>query len=149
MSFKSTFLQFMAFSKPAKAAGLPPVKFFREAAHFGEHGRLVVSSIKHGLQAHSVALVFVGKVEAPELDLNTIQYIWDQALEQGYVPHYIEQYGQNNEIRLESIAGAISQVRATITEEAAIAAVTEQRDQTANDVPAVFRSGSRSVPAVS
>lgn len=146
MSIKNAILQMLSISKPARPAGLPPLKFFRDAAYFGEHGRIVVSSVKYGLQAHSVALVFVGKVEAPELDLNTVQYIWNQAMEQGFVPHYIEQYGQNNEIRLESLAGAIAQPRVVSSTDAV---ATEPSGDDIHEIPAVFRNSSRVAHAAS
>lgn len=69
------------------------VKFHTDANYFGEHGTICVSHIRKNLRERSVRFVFPGITTPPKLDLSLLQYIWEQALDQGYIPHHIESYG--------------------------------------------------------
>jgi hypothetical protein len=73
--------------------GLPPIKFYKDAAAFGEHGKIIVTSPKNKLRNITVSFVFAGAVDAPKLDLHLMRYIWDSAAEQGYTPSEIVHYG--------------------------------------------------------
>jgi len=75
-----------------------PIKFYKDANPFGEHGKLVVSHIQHGLNNEPVSFVFAGLTVPPRMTVDLIGYIWDEAEHMGYMPHYVAQYGTENEI---------------------------------------------------
>lgn len=80
--------------------GRPQVFFYKEAAHVGEHGRIVVNSAKHGLNMADIPFAFAGVSVPPKLDLNMMRYIWDEALIQGYLPQELTGYGDRNNTQL-------------------------------------------------
>lgn len=71
---------------------LPKVAFHKEAAYHGDHGTILVSNRSQGMSEVQVKFAFVGLKTAPALDLHIMNYIWSQALEQGYIPHSILNY---------------------------------------------------------
>lgn len=73
------------------------VKFGTDANYFGEHGKIVVTNKKLGLEEATVPFVFVGLTTPLPMDPDTMNYIWDQAEQQGYIPIRITQYGRMNE----------------------------------------------------
>lgn len=74
------------------------LRFHKQANVYGEHGVINVTHVKQGLVETGVRFVFIGVTTPPKMDRNTMNYIWEEALAQGYIPHYIESYGNNNEI---------------------------------------------------
>jgi len=74
------------------------LRVYKQANAHGEHGRVNVTHVKHGLVEASVAIVFVGVTTPPKMDRNTMNYLWEELMHQGYIPHYVEAYGNNNEI---------------------------------------------------
>lgn len=76
--------------------GAAQVKFFRDAAYYGEHGKIVVSNIKEGLSEEPVAFVFVGMVTPPKLNDQVMNYLFAEAWRQGFIPHHLDQYGRIN-----------------------------------------------------
>lgn len=71
---------------------IPPVRFWREAAAHGNHGTIVVNSRANGLKDAEVRFAFEGMTHPPKLTPQVLEYIWDQAAEQSFVPQYIASY---------------------------------------------------------
>ena len=69
------------------------IAFHRDAAQYGSHGKILVTSRKHGLRQIGVHFVFVGLSTPPNLNSMVLEYIWDKAAEQGYQAHDIMYYG--------------------------------------------------------
>lgn len=94
------FFQRLMFVLFAKKTDLDELKicFYMEANLYGEHGRLNVSHIKHGLIEKSIPFVFVGVTTPPKMDRVIFDKIWIEAKRQGYIPHHMEAYGTINEI---------------------------------------------------
>lgn len=70
------------------------IAFFKEAnSHGGHHGRITLTSPSRGLRAAEVGFVFVGLTNPPAISPMVVQYIWDKAKEQNYIPHHIVHYG--------------------------------------------------------
>jgi hypothetical protein len=74
------------------------IRFHKEANRFGEHGTLVASHIRQGIDTKPVRFVFVGMATPPKLTLELHTYIWEQAKAQGYLPHDLQTYGKENEV---------------------------------------------------
>ena len=72
------------------------IKFHKEANHFGEHGQLKVTHVKQQLKGDNVRFVFPGLAEAPALTRVMLDHIWESARAQGYVPHELVAYGNEN-----------------------------------------------------
>lgn len=72
------------------------IKFYKEANYFGEHGKIVVTRVKDGLYEVPVSFVFMGMTTPPKMSDQAINFIFDEARHQGFIPHYIEQYGSSN-----------------------------------------------------
>lgn len=72
--------------------------FHKEAIYFGEHGVIKVTNKKMGLVEQDISFVFVGVTTPPPLNLDTYVRIWEEAKNQGYIPHEMVQYGKNNEV---------------------------------------------------
>ena len=70
----------------------PPVRFYRDAAAHGSHGKIVVNSKQHDLLDREVSFVFEGMTNPPKMSPQVLQYVWEQALEQGYVPQHLVRY---------------------------------------------------------
>lgn len=87
---------------PKTYAGLS-VKFHHEANLFGEHGKLNVTNKKMGIIESPVIFVFPGVTTPPKLELGLLEYVWEQAKNQGYIPHYVESYGKDNSV----VAGSV------------------------------------------
>lgn len=91
------------FGKKQKPFNETEIKFHKEAIYFGEHGQIVVSNIKEGLREQAVRFVFVGLTTPPKLDAAIFLRIWEEAKNQGYIPHYIDFYGcDNNTVAVEA-----------------------------------------------
>lgn len=93
------------------------VKFHHDANLFGEHGRLNVTHRKKGLTEESIAFVFPGITTPPKLDLRLMAYLWEEAQNQGYIVHHVDQYGKANEVvdttrELADNSGATATLRA-------------------------------------
>lgn len=73
-------------------AYVPPVRFYREAAPHGSHGKIVVNSKQHELLDREVNFVFEGMTNPPKMSPQVLSYVWEQALEQGYMPQHITRY---------------------------------------------------------
>lgn len=90
-------MNFLSFLSPKRVPVTTlEVRFHKEANHFGEHGQLNVSHVRQNLKGVPVRFVFVGVSKAPELTLDLLAYIWDQARFQGYIPHHLVSYGEEN-----------------------------------------------------
>ena len=100
---KNFIAKLLGFGTPHASANLKIV-FYKEANYHGEHGRLVVSHVKHGLVETSVAMAFVGVTTPPVMDLTLMIRIWDEAEKQGFIPHRIMSYGRSSEIIFEAPA---------------------------------------------
>ncbi len=72
------------------------VKFHKDANHFGEHGQLKVTHVKQQLKGANIRFVFPGLAEAPALTRVMLDHIWESARAQGYVPHELVAYGNEN-----------------------------------------------------
>lgn len=70
-----------------------PVKFYKEANLYGTHGWLVVSHLTENLKNVPVRFVFVGQSTPPALTPRILEYIWEEAKAQGFLPHALESYG--------------------------------------------------------
>ena len=68
------------FSAKVQPGMRPQVVFYKEAAEYAEHFRL------------RVAGAFVGMTQPPRLDVETLNYIFEAARAQGYVPYHLEAY---------------------------------------------------------
>lgn len=86
-----------SFNRKIKSIDLE-IRFHKEANVYGEHGKIVVSHVKQGLREVAVRFVFVGITTPPKLDLRMFTYIWEEARNQGYIPHDLKIYGHDNEI---------------------------------------------------
>lgn len=73
--------------------GMAEVAFYKKAAHFGEHGRAVVSCPRLNLVEEEVSFCFMGMKTPPNLSLHTVHYLTEEAEEQGYILHHITAYG--------------------------------------------------------
>ena len=72
------------------------VKFHKDANHFGEHGQLKVTHVKQQLKGANIRFVFPGLAEAPALTRVMLDHIWESARAQGYIPHELVAYGNEN-----------------------------------------------------
>lgn len=87
------------------------LRFHKQANVYGEHGTINVTHVKQGLVETSVRFVFIGVTTPPKMDRNTVNYIWEEALAQGYIPHFIESYGNQNEITSPTVAAEAADVK--------------------------------------
>ena len=94
----------------SKKAAPIDMKFYKEANHFGEHGKIVVSHKKFGLDEVAVAFFFVGSSRPPALDKRTMLELWEAAEAQGFIPHHIQSYGKNSEVINEEVVTAIPEL---------------------------------------
>lgn len=74
------------------------IRFHKEANRFGEHGTLVATHIRQGIDKQPIRFVFVGMARPPKLTLELHTYIWEEAKAQGYIPHDLQTYGKENEM---------------------------------------------------
>lgn len=63
------------------------IRFHTEAARHGRHGQIQVSHVRKGIKHRVVNFVIVGFTQPPQVTPGLMQYIWDEAKAQGYVPH--------------------------------------------------------------
>ena len=69
------------------------IAFHKQANHFGTHGVLIASHKDLKLQDHPVRFVFIGMTEPPVMTPRVIEYIWEEARAQGFIPFSIQSYG--------------------------------------------------------
>lgn len=69
------------------------IAFHRDAAQYGSHGKILVTSRKLGLNKIGVHFVFVGLSTPPGLSPSVFEYIWEKAAEKGIQAHEIIYYG--------------------------------------------------------
>ena len=74
------------------------LRFHKEANVFGEHGTINVTHVKHGLVETTVRFVIVGMTTPPQLTKDVFNLIWEEAKNQGYIPHHFVTYGRENEV---------------------------------------------------
>lgn len=91
-SFKQTIADLLGLQPAVNQPLMPKVAFHKEAAYHGDHGTILVSNRAQRLTEVRVKFAFIGLDTPPNLDLNIMNYIWSQALEQGYIPHSIQRY---------------------------------------------------------
>lgn len=89
------------------------IAFHKEANHYGTHGMIIASHKDHGLKNQSVRFVFIGMSEPPAMTPRIIEYIWEEARAQGFVPTAIQSYGSvlNTHVGLPSRALIKHQLR--------------------------------------
>jgi hypothetical protein len=80
------------FGQSIEVLGLE-IAFHKQANLYGTHGVLVASHRDQKLANHPVRFVFVGLSEAPPLTPIIMNYIWEEARAQGYVPLKLMSYG--------------------------------------------------------
>lgn len=68
------------------------IKFHRDCAGERSHGQLLVTCKDRGLENRPIAFAFVGLKVAPLMTPDVVYHIWNQAIEQGYVPHGFYSY---------------------------------------------------------
>lgn len=66
--------------------------FHIEASYYGEHGALVGSFMRQGIESGTISFFFVGMARPPHLSKDVIDYIWKEAKKIGIVPKYIYAY---------------------------------------------------------
>jgi hypothetical protein len=69
------------------------IAFHKEANHYGTHGVIIASHKDHGLKNQPVRFVFIGMTEPPAMTPRIIEYVWEEARAQGFVPSAIQAYG--------------------------------------------------------
>lgn len=94
MSFKNLFRPLVRsiFGKSIEVIDLK-IKFHKEANLHGTHGLLVASHKGMNLEHSQVRFVFVGVCQPPAMTPRIVDYIWEEALAQGFIPHSIASYG--------------------------------------------------------
>lgn len=80
------------FSAKVQPGMRPQVVFYKEAAEYAEHFRLRVTNRTLKISDVVVPGAFVGMTQPPRLDVETLNYIFETARAQGYVPHHLEAY---------------------------------------------------------
>lgn len=70
------------------------IKLHKEANLYGRHGTLIASHVEQKLQNYPVRFVFKGLSSPPALTPRILDFIWEEAKAQGYVPHRLENYGE-------------------------------------------------------
>jgi hypothetical protein len=73
------------------------LKFHKDANKHGTHGHLLASHIDHKLENHPVRFVFHGLTTPPPLTPKVMNYIWEEARAQGYIPKALHSYGHTLE----------------------------------------------------
>ena len=91
------------------------IAFHKQANHYGTHGVIIASHKDHRLNNQPVRFVFVGMSEPPAMTPRIIEYIWEEACAQGFVPTSIQSYGSvlNAHVGLPSRALIKHQLRQT------------------------------------
>jgi hypothetical protein len=69
------------------------IAFHKKANLHGTHGLLVASHRDFKLENFPVRFVFVGMSEPPAMTPAVIDFIWEEAKSQGYIPHKLLSYG--------------------------------------------------------
>jgi hypothetical protein len=69
------------------------IAFHKKANLHGTHGLLMASHRDQRLDNFPVRFVFIGMSEPPAMTPSVIDYIWDEAKAQGYIPHKLQAYG--------------------------------------------------------
>ena len=69
------------------------IKFHKDANEHGSHGKIVVTHRGKGLNKAPVSFVFLGLTTPPAINPMVLDYIWEKAYEQGFIPHEILHYG--------------------------------------------------------
>lgn len=62
------------------------IRFYTDAAAHGSHGKIKVSNRRLGLDNKVVNFVFVGMTNPPAFTPSLVEYIWNEARAQGYMP---------------------------------------------------------------
>jgi hypothetical protein len=90
------------FGKPHPSTKME-IRFHTDANPYGEHGIFNVSHVKKGLIEADVSFVFVGVYTPPVMDLTLYIRIWEEARNQGYLPHHLVQYGIPNSVNTAAV----------------------------------------------
>jgi hypothetical protein len=69
------------------------IVFHKAANHFGSHGIITASHKDLGLANEPVRFVFIGMTTPPALTPRVLEYIWEEARAQGFLPTAVESYG--------------------------------------------------------
>lgn len=70
------------------------VAFHKEANLYGTHGHLIATHLEQRLKNAPVRFVFIGMSEPPAMTPRILEYIWEEARAQGYIPHTLASYGE-------------------------------------------------------
>lgn len=67
--------------------------FHKDANLYGHHGHLRASHVAQNLKDAQVRFVFIGLSSPPPMTPRIMEYIWEEAKAQGYIPHELTTYG--------------------------------------------------------
>lgn len=139
MSFARNLVRRM-FGQSIEVLGLE-IAFHKKANLYGTHGILMASHRDQKLDNYQVRFCFVGLSEAPAMTPVIMNYIWEEAKAQGYIPHKLLSYGHVLETTPEA-AAKVPQVGAVPEAIRVIAHAQEQATMTRQ------KSDSKQSPAV-
>lgn len=69
------------------------IAFHKRANLYGEHGRILASHRAENIDGEPVRFVFVGLSSPPPMTPRILEYIWEEARAQGFIPHAMITYG--------------------------------------------------------
>ena len=69
------------------------IAFHKQANPFGTHGVLLASHKDLKLDNQPVRFVFIGMTQPPAMTPRIIEYVWEEARAQGFIPYSIQSYG--------------------------------------------------------
>ncbi len=69
------------------------IAFHKQANHFGTHGVIIASHKDLKLDNQPVRFVFIGLTQPPAMTPRIIEYVWEEARAQGFIPFSIQSYG--------------------------------------------------------
>lgn len=69
------------------------IAFYKDANRYGTHGVIIASHKDLGLENQPVRFVFIGMSEPPPMTPRVIEYVWEEAKVQGFIPTSIKSYG--------------------------------------------------------
>lgn len=84
----------LAFARAKNTADDVEIKFHIAANLFADHGSINVTNHRFNLDRQDVRFSFAGLTSPPAMTPKLLQDIWDAALLQGYVPHYLSGFGK-------------------------------------------------------
>lgn len=67
--------------------------FHKDANLYGHHGYLLASHRAQKLEDTAIRFVFIGLTHPPVMTPRIMEYVWEEARSQGYIPHALVSYG--------------------------------------------------------